>query len=126
MRSRRRDRYSLRSRRVSHKRKVSRSHRRRRIPRKKTSRTKSKRRRRRRKSLQRGGTLTLAEAMEEAQIVAVQKAKEEEAAAQGLRDSEQQQEKIQRGARYGESATYWKNLSPKEEEKMKRQQYLNS
>ena len=67
---------------------------------KKTSRTKSKRRRRRRKSLQRGGTLSPAkqqqqqqqqaqQAMANAQIKEVEAA---EAAAQGLRDAEQQQE----------------------------------
>lgn len=58
--------------------------------------------------------------MEEAQIVAVQKAKEAEAAAQGLRDAEIQQEKIQRDALYGQSETYWKNLSDDEKKQLQR------
>jgi len=80
---------------------------------------KSKRRRRRRKSLQRGGTLSPAERAEQAMVKAQKEAVQEaEAAAQGLREAEIQQKKMQRDALYDQSATYWDQLSTKDKKKM--------
>uniref|UniRef100_A0A6C0BZL5 Uncharacterized protein n=1 Tax=viral metagenome TaxID=1070528 RepID=A0A6C0BZL5_9ZZZZ len=53
--------------------------------------------------------------MVKAQKEAVQEA---EAAAQGLREAEIQQKKMQRDALYDQSATYWDQLSTKDKKKM--------